>query len=38
MDLETLSGVPVVPYRLPELIEAIAADHPVLIVEGESKG
>jgi hypothetical protein len=30
-------GVPVVPYRLPEVIEAIAAGHPVLIVEGERK-
>jgi DNA primase len=31
------SGVPIVPYRLPQLVEAIAADHPVLIVEGEGK-
>jgi hypothetical protein len=26
-----------VPYKLPELVEAIAAGHPVLIVEGEAK-
>jgi hypothetical protein len=26
-----------VPYRLPQLMEAIVADHPVLIVEGEPK-
>jgi putative DNA primase/helicase len=32
-----IEGVPVVPYRLPELTEAIAADRPVLIVEGEKK-
>jgi hypothetical protein len=30
-------GVRAVPYRLPELLEAIAAGHPVLIVEGEAK-
>jgi hypothetical protein len=30
-------GVPALPYRLPQLIEAIATDHPVLIVEGEAK-
>jgi DNA primase len=35
--LWNVDGVPVVPYRLPELIEAIAADHPVLVVEGEGK-
>jgi putative DNA primase/helicase len=29
--------VPVVPYRLPQLIEAIANNHPVCIVEGEAK-
>jgi hypothetical protein len=28
-------GVPQVPYRLPELVEAIAAEHTVFIVEGE---
>jgi Protein of unknown function (DUF3631)/CHC2 zinc finger len=32
-----VEGVPVAPYRLPELIEAIAAERPVLIVEGEKK-
>jgi putative DNA primase/helicase len=32
-----VEGVPVLPYRLPELIEAIAADRPILIVEGEQK-
>jgi hypothetical protein len=30
-------GAPVVPYRLPEVIEAIAAGHPVLVCEGEAK-
>ena len=35
--LWNVDGVPVVPYRLPQLIEAIAAGHPVLIVEGEPK-
>lgn len=35
--LSNVQGVPVVPYRLPELIEAIASGHPVLIVEGERK-
>ena len=35
--LWNVDGVPVVPYRLPQLIEAIAAGHPVLIVEGERK-
>src|SRR6516164_3791357 len=30
-------GVPAVPYRLPQLIEAIANGHPILIVEGEAK-
>ena len=35
--LYNVDGVSVVPYRLPELIEAIAAEHPVLIVEGEGK-
>jgi hypothetical protein len=32
-----IAGVSVVPYRLPELIEAIAAGHTIFIVEGESK-
>jgi hypothetical protein len=35
--IHNVSGAPVVPYRLPELLEAIAADHPILIVEGEAK-
>jgi DNA primase len=35
--IHNVSGVPVVPYRLPDLIEAIANDHTVLIVEGEAK-
>ncbi len=32
-----VEGVPVLPYRLPELIEAIANDQRILIVEGEAK-
>ena len=32
-----VDGVAVLPYRLPELVEAIATGHPVLIVEGERK-
>jgi putative DNA primase/helicase len=28
-------GVPLLPYRLPELIEAVAAERPVFILEGE---
>jgi DNA primase len=32
-----MDGVERVPYRLPELIEAVAANHPILIVEGEPK-
>jgi RecA-family ATPase len=32
-----VDGVRVVPYRLPELIEAIANDQFVIIVEGEAK-
>ena len=32
-----VDGVPVVPYRLTELVEAIAADRPIIIVEGEGK-
>jgi hypothetical protein len=35
--LWNVKGAPVVPYRLPQLVEAIADDHPVLIVEGEPK-
>jgi putative DNA primase/helicase len=30
-------GVRLVPYRLTEVIEAVASGHPVLIVEGEAK-
>ena len=30
-------GAPVVPYCLPEVLEAIAAGHPVLVCEGEAK-
>jgi hypothetical protein len=32
-----VDGVPVIPYRLTELVEAIAADRPIIIVEGEGK-
>jgi putative DNA primase/helicase len=35
--LPNVTGVPVVPYRLPQLLEAIAAGRLVLIVEGEAK-
>ena len=35
--LWNVNGVPVVPYRLPELIEATANKQKVLIVEGEAK-
>jgi hypothetical protein len=35
--LPNVQGVPVVPYRLPELLEAVAAGHPILVVEGEAK-
>ena len=30
-------GVPVVPYRLPEVIEAVGNEQTILIVEGEAK-
>jgi predicted P-loop ATPase len=30
-----LDGIPALPYRLPELQEAIATSHPVFVVEGE---
>ena len=33
--IENLDGVRLVPYRLPDLIEAIANGHPVYWVEGE---
>jgi hypothetical protein len=32
-----VAGCRVLPYRLPQLIEAIANDHPIYIVEGEAK-
>jgi hypothetical protein len=32
-----VDGVPIVPYRLPELIEAVGNGHFVVIVEGEAK-
>jgi hypothetical protein len=35
--LPNVTAAPVVPYRLPEVLEAIAADRPILIVEGEAK-
>jgi putative DNA primase/helicase len=35
--LWNVDGVPVVPYRLPELIEAVASGHTILVVEGEAK-
>ena len=35
--LRNVDGVRVVPYRLPELIEAIGNEHTVFIVEGEAK-
>jgi hypothetical protein len=35
--IRNVDGVRTVPYRLPELIEAISNDHLILIVEGEGK-
>lgn len=35
--LPNVKGAPVVPYRLPQVLEAIATGQPVLIVEGEGK-
>jgi len=35
--INNIDGVRVVPYRLPELIEAIANDHSIAVVEGEAK-
>jgi hypothetical protein len=35
--IHNADGVAAVPYRLPQLIEAIANGYPVLIVEGEAK-
>jgi hypothetical protein len=33
--LWNVDGVPSLPYRLPELLEAIAGERPIVIVEGE---
>src|SRR5581483_4798201 len=33
----TFPAAKIVPYRAPELIEAIAAEYPIFIVEGEQK-
>ncbi len=30
-------GVPPIPYRLPEMIEAVASGHLIIVVEGEAK-
>ena len=35
--INNVDGVAIVPYRLPELIEAVGNDQPILIVEGEAK-
>jgi hypothetical protein len=35
--ISNVQGTRVVPYRLPELIEAVANEHPIAIVEGEGK-
>jgi hypothetical protein len=35
--LWNVDGVPVLPYRLPELTEAIAGEHTIFVVEGEAK-
>ena len=35
--INNVNGVRIVPYRLPELVEAIGADYFVVIVEGEAK-
>ena len=35
--LYNVDGVPAIPYKLADLVEAAAAEHPVLIVEGERK-
>jgi hypothetical protein len=35
--VDNVEGVRIVPYRLPEVIETIANDHPIYIVEGEGK-
>jgi hypothetical protein len=35
--IPNVEGVPTLPYRLPELIEAISYERPIVIVEGEAK-
>jgi hypothetical protein len=35
--INNIQGCRGLPYRLPEVIEAIANDHPIAIVEGEAK-
>jgi hypothetical protein len=35
--INNVNGVRVVPYKVPELIEAISNDHSIVIVEGEAK-
>jgi hypothetical protein len=35
--IPNVDGCPVLPYRLPELIEAVAAGHLIVVVEGEGK-
>jgi hypothetical protein len=35
--IHNVDGVPKIPYHLPELIEAVAAQHLIFIVEGEGK-
>ena len=35
--ISNVDGVPILPYRLPELLEAVAAECTILIVEGEAK-
>jgi putative DNA primase/helicase len=34
---QTFPAAKIIPYRAPELIEAIAVDYPVFVVEGEQK-
>jgi hypothetical protein len=35
--INNVSGAPVVPYRVPDVLEALANDHTIFIVEGEAK-
>jgi putative DNA primase/helicase len=35
--INNVEGCRIIPYRLPELIEAVANERPILIVEGEGK-